>query len=616
MITHETPQPQPVVAPSAARAADGTFAWTNPILISRTSAGVAVLIGVLALVGWTVGVPELRALGPARLAATNPMTAVSFVALGSALWMLTHPPHRPSRQIALVLALLVTAAGVAGLYGLLFGNAMRNTGDGRTNRMAPNAAFNFVLLGLAMAMQRRPGRFTSVLAQIFAVIVLFAAQAALIAHAYQSGWFESIGWFNRMTMPTALAFVALSLGVMTLSSEEGLIGIVLSDGPGGSLARILLPTGFLVPAVLGWLVIFSRRGSLIDADLADTLFVLATMLVFVGMVAWIATQLHESHLDRVRTENAMRDSEVRFRLIAENSSDVVSLMDLNGRVVYVSPSCERVLGFLPDEMMRMAPFANIHPHDAERVRRHFNQLVRGEPVTSIQCQVVHKTGRHIWLDMMWRSVLNSHGEVERLQVASRDITDSKQYEKRLEEAQRKLREQQAELEEMNERLKSLASTDALTGLKNRRAFEERLDKELSRSRRHGHPLSLILLDIDHFKSYNDTYGHPKGDEILRLVGRTLSRAMRETDFATRYGGEEFAILLPDTDREGAQHLAERLRHTIESAKWPDREITASVGVASYGERASTAEQLIDQADRALYRSKEQGRNRVTMAEAG
>lgn len=627
MITHEGTQSQPAVGASPARAADATSAWTNPILISRTSAGVAVLIGVLALVGWTVGVPELRALGPARLAATNPMTAVCFAALGSAMWMLTRPAQRRSREVALVLALLVTAVGVAGLYGLLFGtspgvdellfgHAMRDTGDGRLNRMAPNSAFNFVLLGLAMAMQLRPRRFTSVLAQIFAVIVLFTAQAALIAHAYKSGWFESIGWFNRMTLPTALAFVALAIGIMTLSSEEGLIGIVLSDGPGGSLARILLPTGFLVPAVLGWFVIFSRRGSLIDADLADTLFVLATMLVFVGIVAWIATQLHESHLDRVRTENAMRDSEVRFRLIAENSSDVVSLMDLNGRTVYVSPSCERVLGFLPDEMMRMAPFANIHPHDAERVRRHFNQLVRGEPVTSIQCQVVHKTGRHIWLDMMWRSVLNSHGEVERLQVASRDITDSKQYEKRLEEAQRKLREQQAELEEMNDRLKSLASTDALTGLKNRRAFEERLDKELSRSRRHGHALSLILLDIDHFKSYNDTYGHPKGDEILRLVGRLLTRTMRETDFATRYGGEEFAILLPDTDREGAHRLAERLRHSIETAKWPDRVITASVGVASFGERASTAEALIDHADRALYRSKELGRNRVTMAEVG
>ncbi|HSA57437.1 MAG TPA: sensor domain-containing diguanylate cyclase [Gemmatimonadaceae bacterium] len=627
MFTSEITPSRPTAGASPVRANGGTTAWTNPILVARTAAGVAVLTGGLALVGWAAGVPELRTLGPAGLAATNPTTALCFVALGSALWILTRPAHRRSGQVALVVALAVSAVGVASLYGLLFGaspgadellfgRAMRSTGDGRLNRMAPNAAFNFALLGLAMAMQLRRRRFPSVLAQIFAVIVLFTAQAALIAHAYQSGWFESVGWFNRMTMPTALAFVALAVGIMTLSSEDGLIGIVLSDGPGGSLARILLPTGFLVPAVLGWLVILSRRASLMDADLADTLFVLATMLVFVAMVAWIATQLHESHLDRLRTETALRESEVRFRLIAENSSDVVCLLDLSGRVVYASPSCERVLGFLPDEMMRMAPFAIIHPLDAERVRRHFNLLVRGEPVTSIQCQVLHKTGRHIWLDMMWRSVLNAHGEVERLQVASRDITDSKQYEKRLEEAQRKLREQQVELEEMNERLKSLASTDALTGLKNRRAFEERLDRELSRSRRHGHPLSLILLDIDHFKSYNDTYGHPKGDEILRIVGRLLTRTMRETDFASRYGGEEFAILLPDTDREGAQHLAERLRHTIESAKWPDRPITASVGVASYSGQASTAEALIDYADRALYRSKQLGRNRVTMAEVG
>jgi diguanylate cyclase (GGDEF)-like protein/PAS domain S-box-containing protein len=339
----------------------------------------------------------------------------------------------------------------------------------------------------------------------------------------------------------------------------------------------------------------------LDADLADTLFVLATMLVFIGIVAYIATRFHENHLDRVRTEEALRESEVRFRLIAENGSDVVSLHDTSGRVIYVSPSCERVLGFLPDEMLRMAPFAITHPDDSDRLQRHFGQLTRAEPVTSIQCRMLHKTGKHIWLDMMWRAVFNREGKVVRLQASSRDITERKEYERRLEEAQKKLKVQQERLVEANQRLEQLAAMDGLTGLKNRRAFEDRLVEEVARTRRHSHPLSLVLLDIDHFKSYNDTFGHPKGDEVLRNVGRLLSRTMRDTDFAARYGGEEFAIILPNTDAEGAHQVAERLRQVIEGATWDDR--------------VKSAEMLLEHADRALYRSKEAGRNRVTMAEA-
>jgi diguanylate cyclase (GGDEF)-like protein len=201
------------------------------------------------------------------------------------------------------------------------------------------------------------------------------------------------------------------------------------------------------------------------------------------------------------------------------------------------------------------------------LQRHFGQLMRAEPVTSIQCRMLHKTGKHIWLDMMWRAVFNRDGKVVRLQASSRDITERKEYEKRLEEAQRKLKVQAERLAEANSRLEELAAMDGLTGLKNRRAFEDRLEEEVARARRHGHPLSLILIDIDHFKSYNDTFGHPKGDEVLRHVGRLLMRLMRDTDFAARYGGEEFAIILPNTDREGAHQVAERLRLTIEGATW-------------------------------------------------
>jgi len=596
--------------------------WSNPGIIARVAITFAIVIGGLSLVGWLVGVPELRALGPADNAAVNPMTAACFIALGSSMWLLAHDELRRGREIASALAILVIVVGAARLFGmstgdvpgadqLIFGNAMSQTADGRDNRMSLNAALNLVLLGGALLLQMRRSRFASALAQIISVVVLFSAQAALIAHAYQSGWFESVGAFNRMALPTAVGFAALGIGVMTLSSSDGLIAIVLSEGPGGSLARTLLPAGFLVPAVLGWLLIFGRRASLIDPDLADTLFVLATILVFVAIVAWIATKLHESHLERLRTERALRESEVRFRLIAENGSDVVSLYSRDGRLVYISPSCERVLGFLPEEMPRMAPFATVHPEDLDRLQRHFNRLLRGEPVASIQVRMLHKTGRHLWLEMMWRAVVDESGEVVQLQVSSRDITDSKQNERRLEDTQRKLRQQQDMLQDVNSKLSELATVDGLTQLRNRRAFEERMEDETRRWRRHGGDVSLVLLDIDNFKEYNDTFGHPKGDEVLRAVGRLLLRSLRASDFAARYGGEEFAIILPNTGRSGSLVVAEQLRRAIEASTWEDRQITASVGVASMGEEITNGEELVDCADRALYRSKEAGRNCVS-----
>ena len=623
MAMHElTPTPTDPYLPAVVADEPRVAWWSNPGIVARGAIAIAIIIGVLSLVGWLVDVPELRALGPADRAGMNPMTAACLVVLGSAMWFMAHDEIRRGPEVATALAALVLVIGATRLYGLatgdnpgtdqlLFGQAMSETADGRLNRMSFNSALNFVLLGGALLLQLRRSRFASALAQILAVIVLFSAQAALTAHAYQSGWFESIGSFNRMALPAAVGFAALGIAVMTLSSRDGLIAIVLSEGPGGSLARTLLPAGFLVPTVLGWLLIFGRRGSYIDPDLADTLFVLATILIFVAIVALVATQLHESHLERSRTEGALRDSEVRFRLIAENASDVVSLYSPDGRLIYISPSCERVLGFLPEEMPRMAPFATVHPQDVDRLHRHFNQLLRGEPVASIQVRMLHKTGRHLWLEMMWRSVLDDSGQVVQVQASARDITDSKQNERRLEDAQQKLRQQQDMLQDVNSKLSELATVDALTQLRNRRAFEERLEDETRRWRRHGSDVSLVMLDIDHFKEFNDTYGHPKGDEVLRAVGRLLRRSLRSSDFPTRFGGEEFAIILPNTDRAGSLVVAEQLRRAIEQAVWEDRPITASVGVATLSEEISTSEELVDFADRALYRSKQAGRNRVT-----
>ena len=176
-----------------------------------------------------------------------------------------------------------------------------------------------------------------------------------------------------------------------------------------------------------------------------------------------------------------------------------------------------------------------------------------------------------------------------------------------------LREQQEKLRVANEQLQALATTDGLTNLKNHRAFKERLEDEFHRATRYHLPLSLMLLDVDHFKAFNDRHGHPAGDEVLRRVARHLTESTRSTDFVARYGGEEFAVLLPFTHRDAALALAERTRAAIAGAKWDLRPVTASFGVVTLREGIADAAELVQLADVALYRSKETGRNRVTHA---
>jgi len=186
----------------------------------------------------------------------------------------------------------------------------------------------------------------------------------------------------------------------------------------------------------------------------------------------------------------------------------------------------------------------------------------------------------------------------------RDVTES-------ERTQRLLREANVELER-------LARTDPLTGLANRRHFMEELESEVERAQRYGRPLSVVLLDLDHFKRVNDTYGHAAGDDVLRGAARALKSVCRDVDVAARLGGEELALILPETDVVGARTVAERVRERIagQSHTAPSGErftVTASLGVATARDDTRTGEDLLHASDEALYKAKDDGRNRVVTA---
>jgi diguanylate cyclase (GGDEF)-like protein len=178
----------------------------------------------------------------------------------------------------------------------------------------------------------------------------------------------------------------------------------------------------------------------------------------------------------------------------------------------------------------------------------------------------------------------------------------------------KIRDLKRYYNQKRDALSDMAFRDELTGLFNRRYFDQKLQEEIDRSARYGRNLSLIIGDIDHFKSYNDEFGHQKGDEVLRTVSDLLRSSCRSSDTAARYGGEELAVILPETDGEGALLVAEKARKLIE-ARTEDaagRTITISMGIASYGQGTDDPALLVAAADRALYRAKDAGRNQSVL----
>jgi len=212
---------------------------------------------------------------------------------------------------------------------------------------------------------------------------------------------------------------------------------------------------------------------------------------------------------------------------------------------------------------------------------------------------------HMRQDCTLMPVKDADGEVKYVCFTLFDVTDTSIY--------------QMKLQELTLQLKAASDRDGLTKLFNRRFIEETLDKEFSRARRYGNTLSVIMTDIDFFKKVNDNHGHLAGDEVLRVVANRLKGCLRDCDLLGRYGGEEFMIVLPETDSAGAHILAERLRKAIEAEPVPVKEqalpVTISLGISEIRPDCKNYEQLIGEADQCLYQSKEAGRNRTTVFES-
>ncbi|MDB5565899.1 MAG: diguanylate cyclase, partial [Tardiphaga sp.] len=327
-------------------------------------------------------------------------------------------------------------------------------------------------------------------------------------------------------------------------------------------------------------------------------FVLGLTLVIAVFGFYLVRQL----LERQRMAAALVAKEADFRLLAEESSDIVMRIGTDERILYVSPSSSRILGWTPDQLIGTPALAGVDADDLPRVEQTVAALKCGEIE---EARLIYRT-RHrgkddIWIETAMRATRKPDtGEIDGVVAISRDMTEHK---------------------DLEEKLAALATSDGLTGLANRRHFDDRLLEEWARAKRDGTPLSLLLIDVDQFKKFNDQYGHQAGDGCLRSLAKALtSEARRPADLAARYGGEEFVLLLPNTDADGCEQVGERIRTTVfelgmlHASNPPSRRVTVSLGGAvSFPGIGGSPEALIEAADRALYAAKDSGRDRLVMS---
>ena len=291
--------------------------------------------------------------------------------------------------------------------------------------------------------------------------------------------------------------------------------------------------------------------------------------------------------DRKRAEAALRDSEARYRLLAENMNDLVCLHDPDGRYRYLSPSCRHLLGYEPGELLGRDPYEFFHPEDRERIRQESHAAALASEPSRITYRFLCKAGEYLWLETLTQAIRGADGAITTLQTTSRDVEDRVRTE---------------------ERLRFDALHDTLTGLANRTLLAERLELAIHRqSRQPGTHFAVLFLDLDRFKTINDSLGHQIGDHLLIAVARSLQGFVREVDLVARISGDEFAILLESLGNiDEAVQVAERIVVAFQQPfLLADREVFAStsIGIVLSSSHYRHGSELLRDADIAMYRAK-------------
>ncbi|RST71838.1 bifunctional diguanylate cyclase/phosphodiesterase [Siminovitchia acidinfaciens] len=294
---------------------------------------------------------------------------------------------------------------------------------------------------------------------------------------------------------------------------------------------------------------------------------------------------------RKEMEEEIRKSEERYRLITENSSDLIATVDAGGSFLYVSPSHEQLLGYDLTAVRNGSIFDLLHEADRNGLKEEIEQLAEKKKVSSqLEFRLKTNSGKYICAEAKLNSILNDLGHVRKVMLAIRDVTERKKSE---------------------QKIYHLAFHDTLTDLPNRRLFMNELQKTIVRVKKSS-KVAVMFIDLDRFKYVNDSWGHDTGDYILMEAANRIKQSLRSTDFVARIGGDEFTVLLDKVnDETDVKSLVERIQKSFEEpVHIPGKEIflSCSIGIALYPDHGRSADEILKRADTALYTVKERGRS--------
>lgn len=362
-------------------------------------------------------------------------------------------------------------------------------------------------------------------------------------------------------------------------------------------------------------VVVSRDYDSLMAEWRQSLYYHIASFVLLASIALflLALAARRQH-DLIRVQEQLAESELELRTIVDAEPECVKVLDADSTLLKMNPAG---LAMIEADSWEQVAGRRVLDIVAPAYRDAFAALtaqVCAGGAGRLEFEIIGLKGNHRWLDTHAVSLHNPSGGVQLLLGVTRDITLRKQLEATRDEARQELESKLAQISELQLRLQDQVIRDPLTALYNRRYLDETLPRELSRAKREGYPLALVMLDLDHFKRVNDTYGHAAGDDVLKTLSILLREGARESDIICRYGGEEFLVALPKMSPEQARQRVETWRLKLADTPVSHGDLTIkatlSAGIAGYPDHGADVDTLLARADEALYCAKKAGRNCV------
>lgn len=580
--------------------------------VPHAVAGISVAVGVLVLVGWVFDVEMLKSVLPG-LARMKVNSAIGFILAGIALLGTQSGFQNPALRfvaqvcsgVVLLLGLLTLGEYLSGAdFGIdqmLVEEHTRFPGD-IPGRMSFNAAASLTALGIALLLLRwRTGR-AAIAIHTLAMVPVILGGSTLIGYGYDIDEFlrHKLN-YSPMSMHTALVSVLLAFGIMNARADYPFRRFVRASNPAGVMARKLLPAAIIFTVATGWLIQQGDDAGYFSETIGLALFTVISISGIGAMILSNAGLVYEAAVQREAIEKALHRSSAEIEDLYDHAPCGYHSLDENGLFTRINHTELEWLGYSRDEVVGKMRLPDLlTPAGVQLFQETFPALKQAGHVHDVELKVKRKDGTLLPVLVSSTAIYDASGRYVSSRSTLFDLTERKKWEHELERQARK---------------------DVLTGLNNRRYFFELAEQELARSRRHGEALTLLMMDVDHFKIVNDTYGHDIGDAALKKLSEICMQTFRVIDIVGRIGGEEFAALLPETGTKQALEVAERLRQAVERAgvRLENGSIvrfTISVGVASFGAADDKIAAVLKRADAALYRAKDSGRNRVCVEGSG